>query len=143
MITVKKISKTKLPELVALSYKDDQELFDKYHIAKLNFDGAVVSTLGLIHDASQKMILNYYKVIYKQQPIGYFVTFEGCLYSFGIAIKFRIKDVLIGWFESVKKVLGNHFRALLYENNTRAIDHLKKQGMKIFNIENNVVTLIN
>jgi len=145
MITIKKISKAELPKLVGISYEKDEELFEKYHIGKMNFPQAVLSTLDLIDDASKQLNLSYYKVIYQKQPIGYFVTFGNYLYSFGIAMKYRKKDILVGWFLNVKKVLGKQFRALLYENNTRAISHLEKQGMKIIDIDNEtkIVTLQN
>jgi hypothetical protein len=60
-------------------------------------------------------------------------------------MKFRKKDILIGWFLGVRKVLGKQFKALLYENNTRAIFHLEKQGMTIVDIDNEtkIVTLQN
>ena len=145
MITIKKISKSELPKLVAISYERDEELFDKYHIGKMNFPQAVLSTLDLIDDASQKLNLSYYKVIYQKKPIGYFVTFGNYLYSFGIAMSYRKKDILVGWFLAVKKVLGKQFKAVLYQNNTRAISHLEKQGMKIVDIdeETKIVTLQN
>lgn len=145
MITIKKISKSELPKLVAISYERDEDLFEKYHIGKMNFPQAVLSTLDLIDEASQQFKLSYYKVIYQKQPIGYFVTFGDYLYSFGISMKFRKKDILVGWFLAVKKVLGKQFKALLYENNTRAISHLEKQGMKIVDIDNEtkIVTLQN
>ena len=145
MITAKKISKSELPKLVAISYEKDEELFDKYHIGKMNFPQAVLSTLDLIDEASKTFKLNYYKVIYQKQPIGYFVTFNNYLYSFGISMRHRKKDVLIGWFNEVKKTLGKEFLAMLYENNTREISHLEKQGMKIVDIDNEskIVTLQN
>lgn len=145
MITIKKISKSELPKLVAISYERDEDLFEKYHIGKMNFPQAVLSTLDLIDEASQQFKLSYYKVIYQKQPIGYFVTFGDYLYSFGISMKFRKKDILVGWFLGVRKVLGKQFKALLYENNTRAISHLEKQGMKIVDIDNEtkIVTLQN
>ena len=145
MITIKKISKSELPKLVAISYENDQELFDKYHVGQHNFPSAILSTLDLIDDASNQLRLSYYKIVYQKQPIGYFVTFDGYLYSFGIAMKYRKKDILIEWFSHVKKVLGKTFRAMLYENNTRAISHLQKQGMKIVDIdpETKIVTLEN
>lgn len=145
MITIKKISKSELPTLVAISYMGDNDLFDKYHIGKVDFPQAVLSTLDLIDDASKEIRLSYYKVIYQKEPIGYFVTFNNYLYSFGIAMKYRRREILVGWFQAVKKVLGRQFRAMLYDNNTRAISHLEKQGMKIIDVdqETKIVTLQN
>ena len=151
MITVKKISKAELPKLVEISYMGDDEMFDKYHnlvfdkVPYVNFYSAVLSTLQLIHETSKEIRCSYYKIIADKQPIGFFVTFDGYLYSFGMAMKYRKKEYLIQWFNSVKKVLGKNFRAMLYDNNTRAISHLEKQGMKIIDIdpETKIVTLQN
>lgn len=143
MITIKKISKSELPELVRISYENDNELFEKYHIGKVNLPQSVFLTMELINDTSKRIRLSYYKVIYKKNPIGYFVTFDGYLYSFGISMKFRIKEILMSWWGSVKKVLGSDFKAALYENNTRAIKHLQRQGMTVVDVDNEtkIVTL--
>jgi hypothetical protein len=150
MITIKKISKTEIPSLIALAYEGDTELFDKYYNKnmigeKVDFPIAVLDTLDIIDEVSNHYKLSYYKVIYQKKPIGYFVTFDGFLHSFGINKKYRKREVLIEWFESVKKVLGKHFTCMLYDVNTRAINHLQKQGMKIVNRneEHRTVTLQN
>lgn len=146
MITIKKISKTEIPSLIATAYEGDSELLDKYHSENMhgdvNFPIAVLSTLDTIDDVSKTRKLSYYKVIYQKKAIGYFVTFEDFLYSFGINIKYRNREVLIGWFEAVKKVLGKHFRCMLYDINTRAINHLQKQGMKIVHKDEEYKTTI-
>jgi hypothetical protein len=100
--------------------------------------------LHKIHEASQEVKLDYYKVIYQKKPIGYFVTFDNFLYSFSINKKYRNKENLIGWFTQVKKVLGTPFQCVLYQNNTKAIDHLIKQGMVKYkdNDEDRVTTLV-
>ena len=135
MITIKKISKAEIPSLIATAYQGDSELLEKYHSGNMhgdvNFPIAVLSTLDTIDDVSKEYKLSYYKVIYQKKPIGYFVTFDNFLHSFGINIKYRNREVLTGWFESVKKVLGKNFMCMLYDINTRAINHLQKQGMKI------------
>jgi hypothetical protein len=145
MITHKKISKAELPKLVAIAYEGDQDLFDKYHIGKMSFPESVLCTLDLIDEASRKFKLSYYKLIYKKQPIGYFVIFGEYLYSFGIGIKFRKKEVLSRWFQNVREELPPHFKTPLYDNNTRAINHLQRQGMKIIDHdkETKIVTLQN
>jgi hypothetical protein len=111
----------------------------------MSFPEAVLSTLDLIDDASKKFKLSYYKLIYKKQPIGYFVIFGEYLYSFAIGMSFRKKEVLSRWFEEVKSELPPRFKAMLYENNTRAINHLQRQGMKIIDHdkETNIITLQN
>jgi hypothetical protein len=152
MITVKKISKTEIPALIANAYQGDEDLLDKYYNlnrfnldVKVDFPIAVLDTLDIIDEVSKVYKLSYYKVIYQKKPIGYFVTFDGFLHSFAINKKYRKREILIGWFEEVKKVLGKHFICMLYDVNTRAINHLQKQGMKIVHTdeEHRTVTLQN
>lgn len=144
MTTIKKISKFELMDLVHIAYDGDTDLFEKYHIGKVNLQLAVLKTMVLIEDAAKKKKLSYYKIIHNKTPIGYFVTYDNCLYSFGVSIKYRCKDVLVKWWTQVKSVLGKTFEAMLYENNTRAISFLERQGMKIINKDaNKVVTLLN
>lgn len=148
MITIKKISKAQLPKLVEASYLGDDELIEKYHhlspIGLPTKEMAIMATLQRIHEASQEVDLSYYKVIFEKKPIGYFVTFDNCLYSFCIAKRYRNREVLQRWFSNVKKVLGTPFQCVLYTHNTRAIKHLVKQGMEVKNIDekNNLTTLI-
>jgi len=148
MVTCKKISKAELPKLIELSYIGDVDLIEKYHHmnmkGKATFEMAIISTLNNIHDVSKEFDLRYHKVIFDKKPIGYFVTFDGFLHSFAIVKKYRKKDILIGWFNCVKKILGNKFYSMLYDHNTRAINHLVKQGMKIIEVseEDERVTLL-
>lgn len=144
IVSAKKISKTQLPKLIELTYIGDNDLLERYFSVKnTSYFNAVITQLDYIHQASKKFDLSYYKLIYKQKPIGYFVTFDGFLYSFGIEKKSRTKEVLSNWFLSVRKVLGKEFISMLYSYNTRAIKHLERQGMKIVDedIENQTVTL--
>lgn len=148
MITIKKISKTEIPTLVEMSYVGDDELIEKYHHlcleGKPTRELAVIATLHRIHEASKEVKLQYYKVIYQKKPIGYFITFDNVLYSFCINKKYRNKENLQGWFAQVKKTLGKTFQCVLSTHNTRAIDHLIKQGMKRYkdNEEDGVTTLV-
>ncbi len=132
MINLKKISLYELPELIHLSYKGDNELLQKYHIAPMDLETAIQSTFSMIHTASRLKKLNIYKVIFEKQPIGYVVTYDdNFLYSYALAPKFRKKNILIDWWHEIRKVLDSDFRTMIYSNNTRAIDFLKRQSMAI------------
>ena len=149
MVSVKKISVNNLPDLVYLSYLGDEEFLNKYspHIE----DGAaglianVNAELAFIYEMGQEKKMNYYKVIYQKKPIGYFVTFENTLYSFGINVKYRKKDILPYWWKGLKKTLSKGFDCFLNDKNERAIGFLEKNNMKISerDIENKIVTLVN
>jgi len=143
-LTIKKISKAQLAEYVDIAYRGDEELLKRYHTAQHeSVESAVFSTMILIHDMSEAKELSYYKVCWNKEPIGYFVTFENVLYSFGIAIKKRKKEILEAWWSYVKFVLGKKFFSVLYDNNTRAISFLEKCGMKVVehNLENHSILL--
>ena len=144
MVTLVKISKPELLESVAISYEGDNDLFLKYHIAPMDFMNCVMATMGMILDTAKEKELRYYTVIYKKKKIGYVVEFDDFLYSYGINIKFRKKDILIAWWREVSRVMGGKFMTMLYLNNTRCITHLRKQGFEIFQEDklNNCVTLI-
>lgn len=136
MITVKKISKSQVAEYVDIAYRGDEDLLQRYHTqVHQTVEAAVFSTMLMIQDASGAKDLKYFKICWNSKPIGYFVTFDGFLYSFGINIKFRKPDIHKGWWVEVKKVLGKNFFSMLYDNNSRAVDFLVRQGMKI--IEHN------
>ncbi len=144
MVRLVKISKPELLPNVAIAYEDDTELFDKYHIAKMGFMDCVVATMGMIMDASVEKDLRYYKVLYKNESVGYVVEFDNFLYSYGINIKFRKKDILIDWWQQVKNIMGGNFMTMLYENNSRAVQFLEKNGMETMHVdkENHSIVLV-
>lgn len=144
MISIAKISLYQLPQYIELSYVGDEDLFNKYHIAPYDLKGCVVSTLLMIKEMSLARKLDYYKVMLDKTPIGYFVTGQDDIYSFGINIKYRKKEILVEWFEHVKKILPEQFTCMLYNNNTRAIEFLVKNGFRIVedSINDNVTVLL-
>lgn len=146
MIEIKKISLYELPPLIKISYENDLELFEKYHIRpNMKLAECVSETFGMIKESSKLCDLTYYKILSKKQPIGFFITTYKRLYSFGIGMKFRRKAILSAWWVMVKTVLGDEFICSLYENNTRAISFLEKQGMEIAEKRalDNSITLLN
>lgn len=132
MIRIKKISINELPEIVKFSYENDSELFEKYFGLAKNFMGCVNSQLAMIYEMAERKKLSYYKVVFQDKTIGYFVIFDGVLYSFAINIRYRKKDILQKWWQLMKSKLGNKFACYLYEWNERAINFLLKNGMKIY-----------
>lgn len=143
MMTINKIPKGKLPELVKLSYAGDNELFEKFHPAKSDEQGSIENTLQMVEDIDRLYRCTYYQINWNKNAIGYFIIFKGFLYSFCINIKYRRKEVLVSWWDKVKSVLGKAFTTMLYTENFRAIAFVMKQGMKIRSVNENIVTLIN
>lgn len=143
MIRTKKISKPKLLNLIKISYEDDFDLFDKYHVIKGDANSLSLETMGMIERASNDIELQYYRVLYNKTPIGYIVVGKQLLYSFAVNKKYRKKEILIKWWQTIKQILGKAFTTILYSNNTRAIKFLEKNGMEVFKTDGNLVTLIN
>jgi hypothetical protein len=143
MITLKKISRIEVWPLVELSYQGDEELFQKYHIAKMRFEDCVKSTIEMIEAVAKIKDLSCYKVLFKKKAIGYVIAYKEFLYSYAINVNFRKKEILVEWWEQVKRLIGKQFATGLYENNTRAIDFLKKQGMSVVGKERDMIILIN
>lgn len=143
MIRVAKISFGQLPRLVELAYENDQDLFDKYHLKPMGLDDCVKSTMSLIEDVAAEKKLLYYKILWQNEPIGYFIIYDNVLYSYAIGVKYRKKNILVAWWEEIKKMMPDIFATGVYENNTRAIEFLEKQGMKVAERKNNIVTLLN
>jgi hypothetical protein len=143
MVHLKKISLPEVRKGIAIAYDGDQDLFDKYHVKQCDLFSAVMTTLEMIRETAAQRNLSYYKVVYKQIPIGYVVVFDDFLYSYGINKKFRKKEILIDWWDQVKKITGRKFFSMLYKNNKRAEQFLLKQGMKIHSEDEETITFYN
>lgn len=135
-----------LPELIRIAYEGDSELLEKYHVDKFDLMGAVASTMYMIEKTVQyeNKEMDYYQVSYNETPIGYVCTYPNTLYSFGINIAYRTKDILIEWWKNVKELFDGGFVTMLYNNNGRAINFCKRQGMEVVEgMEEEFVTLLN
>lgn len=147
MITIKKISINELPPLVYFAYAGDDDFFDKYSAHEVPENakhiGHTNSELALIYDMRQSFKLCYYKVIYQRKAIGYFVSFDGNLYSFAINKAFRKKDILLHWWQKIRQTLSKDFLCMLSLKNERAISFLKKNRMAVIeeDVENDTIVL--
>lgn len=144
MVTVNKISFGNLKELIEISYKEDNELFEKYHVSEnMSFEDCVNAQMIMIKQAAVEVEVNYYKVVCDKKPIGYVVTFPTVLYSFAVNKAYRKPEILSELFEKIKDILGDVFICKLYANNKRAIGYLQKCGMEVKEENINSVTLVN
>lgn len=146
MVTLIKISKFELPEAIKIAYEGDTELFEKYHVEKFDINGAVASTLQMVHTTVEweGLEMDYYKAMLGENEIGYVCCYPNNLYSFGVKKEYRKKDILLEWWSAVKSIFNGKFITMLYPNNTRAISFLKKQGMvEVEGVENDCVVLLN
>lgn len=63
--------------------------------------------------------------------VGYFVYVGELLISFSLNKNYRNKVILCDMWDHMTKELGGDFQCLLYSYNIRAIDFLKRNGMKV------------
>ena len=141
MIRLEKITVRELRKIISLSYENDLELFEKYHIVK-GFENCVNSTMALIEEMILLKPLENYSVIYKGKKIGYVIKYEDVLYSYAINIRYRKKKILVSFWFEVCKLMNGIFRTFLYSNNIRAKNFLIRNGMNLVKEENNIITLI-
>lgn len=131
MVELKETDKKGIRHLIFISYYGDNDLLEKYHIKKFTVNEAFRSTFEMIEITEKQMVLNYFEVLVNNKEVGYVITSSNHLYSFGVNIKYRTKEILTEWWDKVTKILGENFTCLLFANNTRAINYLQKRGMKI------------
>jgi len=141
-----RIDKNNLEELVRLSYKDDFEGMEKFHVEPFDYETSVIKTLKMIAEVESEMPMKYFEVVYQGKQIGYVTLTRELLYSFCISKSYRDKrGVLRTWWEMVKKEMDEVFICILNRRNTRAVKFLKKMGMSEFDIglDSTSITLTN
>jgi len=144
MIKFEKITIFELRVLVEISYRGDIDLLDKYWGDDFNLEEAVNETMFMVKTVNEETEVECYAVVLNDEEIGYVCKIPNNLYSFGININYRKKDVLIEFWDKVKELMEEGFICMLYPQNERAINFLKKQGMiEVSGIEENCIVLLN
>jgi len=113
---------TELLPYIQTAFDADSEL-STYHISDTDYAN---HTYNEILKTAEILPLTCYKV----SEYGFTVTSPGLLYSFGINVNHRDKKTLETWFFNLRNILGS-FEVVLHNKNSRAINHLIKQGMDI------------
>ncbi len=130
---------------IAVSFLHDEELISKYHIIEeSDYQTCVNDTFEKIIETTRELPLEWFLVRNdNREIIGYCVLSKAYnyLYSFGINKNYRKGNVLSAWFIGISEILQNHFICGLWAKNKRAVDFLVKNGMKIFEEDNNIVKL--
>lgn len=136
MIKLIKIDPKNLPYYVKQAFEGDIELLEQYHISPGTLDHCVNHTMGFINEnaAFYKADIEFYAVVKDvETTIGYTIGIrnEGKpneLYSFGINIKYRQKEILQDWLAEVEKLLGTPYFMVLWSKNERAINFFENNG---------------
>ena len=141
MVTISRTTKRKSNKLIEIAFLGDTDLIEKYHAVNDNMQDSVLHTIERIDICSMAYELTFYKVEVDGESAGFFVTGDNFLYSFGLNLRFRKKEVLQQWWAMICRELKPNFICMMNKKNTRGIDFLKKQGMFVISNGNEILTL--
>jgi hypothetical protein len=134
------------------TFKDDKELFEKFHILKSTEENCVKDTISKIDEfydnINSSMSYNFYGLKEDGKKIGYFTKcdikegkYNEILHSFGININHRNKKTFKRFMEILENFFDDKIVVGLYKKNTRAISFLEKNNFLITQIENDYLFL--
>lgn len=133
-----------LKPIVELGFGDDPDLIEKYQQLPTEFEVTVQRNMDNIKEMAEHLPLIYYKVFWMDEVIGFTVMefSNSILYSFGINIRFRKREIVTAWINKVGELFKGSFQCVLWDKNERAINFLTRNGMKIFKKEGEHTFLI-
>lgn len=149
MVVVNEISIQKIPigdieNYVGIAFDVDEELVEKYHNADKTLGEAIAGNVKNINELAENVDLRCYAVYWGENIIGFFVMayHNSMLYSFGINKKYRVKNILIDWVGYIKEMASEYLVCPLNAENERAINFFLKNGFRVLERNENIVTLI-
>lgn len=126
-----------LKECITKAFSRDKKLIEKYHIRGETLNDCVNDTFGKILDESQNTTLDWFGVYDDEEEMIGFVVISRAydvLYSFGLNINYRENYSEI-FFDEICHLFDGNFKCGLWNKNTRAIEFLKRNGMKEISID--------
>ena len=144
MVVLEEITVSEFPDYVRLGFGEDADLLNAYQQLDTDFETTVQRNVDNVMGLMEVDKLNLYKVVCNGIEVGFTVlNIEGgALVSFGINIHYRTKEIVVGWWNLVYQFLDGNFISVLWSKNKRAIEFLQRQGMRIFDQENDLTILI-
>ena len=136
MIVVRAVNILKIEDYIKCAWEGDSEL-DKFYdrsLQRRTLEGMVKDTSRKIRDMMElDEQLSLLGIEFESKSIGFIVLSEklSMLYSFGINVEYRKKDILSSIFNYIKAKLKYEFYSVMYEYNTRAIKWLCSCGLEI------------
>ena len=132
---------SQLFHLVYFAFDGDSDLIDKYQAEKRTH----AQLVNYVHSEITSTMLNpvfkgdvhlYAIVIDEETAVGYcaLIINEGkphMLFSYGINIAYRKKEILTGWLKAVGEILGDTYYTCNWNENTRSIAFLEKNNFAI------------
>lgn len=144
MVTLKPISDDELEAAIRVAFEGDEAIYEYY-----DPNVPVASLEEIVRDVSRKIkavqatdFLQNWGIFEGEKLIGYSVTGENFLFSFGVNIRYRKREILQEWWKQIKELMKQDFAVLLYSRNSRAIQFLLKNGCEIEREEDGITYLI-
>ena len=129
-----------LHEFVSVAFKEDTELMKYCHCSTM--EELILTNVENTRELAKTKDVKCYGMFLEQTPIGFTVISEKLLYSFGINLYCRQKEVKAIWLNWLKRVFDNNFVIPLYRKNTRAINYFLKNGFEKLSEDDKVIYLI-
>jgi len=140
---IRRVDISELPELVAIGLKEDADLINKYHFQDQTMEELILNNIKNIEELAKTKEVKCYGIYLEDiNPIGFTVTSEKLLYSFGINIYCREAAIKAEWFKWLRKHFDNNFVVCLYKENARAINYFLNNGLDEFSDEGKVIYLL-
>lgn len=137
-VLLTKIKPEEVQPYIWLAFRDDEDLLGNIHISPGTLDHCAGHTFESIKKEADfyKNDIEFYVVSCDGAHIGYTIVIKNEkkpneLYSFGINIKYRQKDILVAWLSEVSKLLEYFYYIVLWSKNTRAIQFFEKNGFSV------------
>lgn len=131
MILFQPITEEQLPQAITFSYEGDTYGLATYYGTPCTVDEAVQLTMVSIIFFECDYALSYFNILCDGEFIGYMITSGTLLYSFCITKKYRSRKILTDWWSRVVDFIGTDMTCILPSSNIRAINFVKRRGMKI------------
>lgn len=150
MVEFVTISQSNLGPLIYRAFEGDRILITQLHIQGGSVTECVRHTfkeIDRVATSEEGKDLQFYGLYLKGSPIGFTVIGPKYLLSFGINIMHRSKDIVLSWWNQVCEKLNYEFVTWLYKKNTRVIDFVTRNGMRVLEqdeiqVDERLVTLI-
>lgn len=139
---IRRIKMADLFEFVSIALKEDEDLITKYHLQDATMQELILNNVKNIEELAKTKEVKCYGVFLEDQAIGFSVISEQLLYSFGINVYCRQKEIVLNWLKGIKKIMKDNFVVCLYRENTRAINFFLRNGLEEFSEDGKVIYLL-
>lgn len=130
-------------EVIFSCYLSDPEHIEKDHVeAGKGIDVCAKSTFDVLENDGA--VIN--EVERDGEVIGYFssvvITGYDIMQFWFIKPEFRKKEFIVYFWERVRSFFKGVFYTTIYSKNKKALEHLEKQGFKVFHSNENLIYMI-